>query len=175
MDNEHFCLPVRFASNLRVTQESEILCGSLSASCACRQVWHLIEVFGGEIGRIELVLEVGHKRRIDVTDGRPVNSVKEGSMSNRFSAPVSNLEATIVISRVICPNRREDPPSDQIFCFTAQPDIIREMQVVLPLDNLLVCLMRVLGTEWRVSCRGSCVSQNVKGVGDHTYRQDIHT
>lgn len=78
MDNEHFCLSSRFTSHLRVTQESEILCGSLSAACACRQVGHLVEVFSGEIGRIELVLEVGYKWRIDVTDGAPVDSVEEG-------------------------------------------------------------------------------------------------
>lgn len=68
-------------------------------------------------------------------------------------------------------------PPDQVFGFTTQTDIVREVQVVLPLDDLLVRLVRILGTKGRIACKGSCVSK-VKVPKRHysgTYRQGTHT
>lgn len=40
-------------------------------------------------------------------------------------------------------------PSNQILRLHAQCNIIREVQALPPVDNLAVCIVTVLGTEWR--------------------------
>jgi hypothetical protein len=68
----------RKAEDSRITQEGQVLRRCLATPSAGRQVRYLIEVFRGEVGCIELILEVGYKGRIDVTDSRPIDSVEEG-------------------------------------------------------------------------------------------------
>lgn len=62
---------------LRVTQEGQVLCRRFPTPSAGRQVRYLIEILSGEVGCVELILEVRHERRIDVADSCPVNPVKE--------------------------------------------------------------------------------------------------
>lgn len=47
--------------------------------------------------------------------------------------------------------RKGDKPSDEVFGLTTQVDIVWDDEVVLPLNNFLVCLVRRLRAERRVS------------------------
>lgn len=64
--------------HLRITQEGQVLCRRFPSSSAGRQVRYLIEILCREVGRVELILEVGHERCINVADSCPVNPVEEG-------------------------------------------------------------------------------------------------
>lgn len=75
----------------------------------------------------------------------------------------------------IGPNDSNLPP-DKIFGFTTETDIVGKVQVVLPLDDLLVRLVGILGTEGRIACKGSCVSKVVpRRRYSETYRRGTHT
>lgn len=168
------------ARDLRVTQESEVLCRRLSAACACRQVWHLVEILGREIGRVELILEIGYERCVNVADRGPVDSVEEGmtlDLVNVQSILGAGKQPKVrPLENIMVYRQLRNVPSNQIFGFPTKPDIIREMQVVLPLDDLLVCLVRILGTKGRVSCRGEMMSAAMrKGQRNDTYRRGTRT
>ena len=46
---------------------------------------------------------------------------------------------------------RRTSPSDHVLRLTAKVDIIGEIQMVLPVDDLLVRLVGVLRAEWRIA------------------------
>lgn len=54
--------------DVRVTQKGQVLRRCFTAPSASRQVRYLVKVFSGEVRRIELILEIGYKGRVNVTD-----------------------------------------------------------------------------------------------------------
>jgi len=100
----------------------------------------IVKVVHREVLSIDARLEVRYERRLDVPDCVPVYTGEEGMRFDfiRVVTTQSHL-------------RRGDHVSDQIFSFYAQSDILREDELVAPVDNLAVGVMSILRAERRVS------------------------
>jgi hypothetical protein len=62
----------------RVTQKGQVFGSTVSGLSRSREVGHLVQVLGREVGRIGHRPEVRYEGGVDVPDGVPVDAVKEG-------------------------------------------------------------------------------------------------
>jgi hypothetical protein len=100
-----------------------------------------------------------NKGSINVPDGVPVDSVEEGvrldllDRKTRFGVGKKSRYGKRIswIPRIRSISPTAGLPSDHTLGFSAEIDVFGDLQVILPLDDLLVSLMRALRTEWRVA------------------------
>ena len=96
---------------------------------------------------------------IDVPDGVPVDTVKEG-----VSLDLVNVQTSVRVAQKSVRRRYQheflsidapghDLPPNHTLCLTAEVNVIRDLQVIFPLNDLLVGLMRTLRAERRVACK----------------------
>lgn len=69
---------VRIPSDSRITQKGQVFRSTVPRLSGSREVGHLVQVLGREVGRIGHRPEVRYEGRIDVSDGVPVDTVEEG-------------------------------------------------------------------------------------------------
>lgn len=91
---------------------------------------------------------MGNERRVNVADRSPVYAVKE-----RMSFDLLNVETRLGVGQEsgVRSVRQMDSPADEIFRLATEMHVVREVEVVLPVDNLAIHIMRVFRAERRVA------------------------
>jgi len=86
------------------------------------------------------------KRVVEVFFGNEWERRKRQGETRFSSVPVSPFSSLhFALKREN--NQDDDSPSNHIFRLSTQPDILREPQLILPIDNLPIRIMSVLGTK----------------------------
>jgi len=119
-----------------ISEESEIFVGPGCVATG-RLVGHVFVLLGREVRCISDRAQVGDKRRIDVADCRPVDTVKEVVLLDLIHSQPLILAAY--------------QPADEILSLPAEVHIVGEDEVVLPVNNLFVRFVCRLRAERRVA------------------------
>jgi hypothetical protein len=123
---------------------------------------------------------------VDVPDGVPVDTVKEG-----VSLDLVDVQTSVRVAQKSVRRRYQheflsidapghDLPPNHTLCLTAEVNVVRNLQVIFPLDDLLVGLMRTLRAERRVACKSVLKSAKATMITTihslfTTYRRDTRT
>ena len=119
---------------------------------------NVFEVLRWEIRRVRDGTEVRNEGSIDISDRVPVYSIEEWMRPDLVNSVARVLRGDEPGGGKIRQARGPSiciilrlSPSDHVLRLTAEVDIIGEVQMVLPVDDLLVRLMSILRAEWWIA------------------------
>jgi hypothetical protein len=159
----HLRASVGVKSLVRVTNEGQAggifvvagLC-SLSSVRSARVV--LVNLIDGEVGCVDVRVQLRLKRCSDPTQRMPVNTTEEGMLLDFASASnaaetmfgiADQARRTLVSYESWQDSTLENSPPNKVFCLRTQLLVWREVQVARPVNNLAVCVVRLFSAERR--------------------------
>jgi hypothetical protein len=129
---------------------------SLSPICSAGVV--LVDFINGEIGSIDVRVQLWLERCPNPTQSMPVNAAEEGMLLDLASA-TNAAKAIVGIAdqarkkvcqlRVMARQHTRNSPPNEVFCLGTQLLVWWEMQVSWPVNNLTVCVVWLFGAERR--------------------------